>query len=154
MLDRLVDVFADVGESDDLIDVAKELGAAHAEQRGGKEDVLAAGVFRMESGTQFEQGTDAAGDRHRSGTGPNDAGNDLQQRGFAGTVLTDEAQGLAGHDIEGDVVQGMKSVADGAAAQQGPERTQAAGATRHRRVVLAYARQPDERRGHQTKSSK
>src|SRR5260370_15625040 len=42
-LDRRVEEFLDLGESDDLVEFAADLGARHAKNRADQVDVLAAG---------------------------------------------------------------------------------------------------------------
>ena len=64
-LDRRVEELLDLGEGDDLVELAADLGPAHAEDRAVEEDVLAAGQLGMESGADLEQRADASVDRRR-----------------------------------------------------------------------------------------
>ena len=59
VLHRRVDEALDLGEGDDLVELARDLRAAHAENRAVQENVLAAGQLRMKPGADFEQRADA-----------------------------------------------------------------------------------------------
>ena len=59
-LDRRVEKALDLGEGDDFVELAADLGAAHAEDGAVEEDVFAAGQLRMKAGADFEQAADAA----------------------------------------------------------------------------------------------
>ena len=95
----------DLGERDDLVELARHLGLAHAEDRGIQVHVLAAGQLRVETGSHFEQAADAAEDRRAPARRPGDPREDLQQRRLAGAVPADDPDGLAGGDLEGDVLE-------------------------------------------------
>ena len=64
-LDRRVEELLDLGEGDDLVELAADLGAGHAEDRAVEIDVLAAGQLGMKAGADLEQARDAAADRRR-----------------------------------------------------------------------------------------
>ena len=55
MLDRIVDVIADVGEGDDLVALGRDLLGAEAQQRGSEIDVGEARVLRMKAGAKLEE---------------------------------------------------------------------------------------------------
>ena len=59
-LHRRVEELLDLGERDDLVELARDLGAAHAEDGAVEEDVLAAGQLRVEAGADLEQARHAA----------------------------------------------------------------------------------------------
>ena len=61
-LHRRVEELLDLGKGDDLVELAPDLGARHAEDRAVEIDVLAAGQFGMEAGADLEQAGDAAPD--------------------------------------------------------------------------------------------
>ena len=105
-LDRLVEVDADVGEGGDIVHARLDDIARDAEHGGVDVDVLPAGEFRLEAGAELEKRRGALGQDHLAGRGFEHPGEDLQQGGFAGPVLADDAEGLAGHDLEGDVAKG------------------------------------------------
>ena len=62
VLDGRVEELLDFGEGDDLVELAVDLGALHAEDRAVEIDVLAAGELGMEAGADLEQRADAAVD--------------------------------------------------------------------------------------------
>ncbi len=103
---RRVDELGDLGEGDDLVELAADLGAAHAEDGAVEEDVLAARELGMEAGADLEQRGDAAAQAGAAGGGLGDAGKDLEERGLARAVAADDADDLAGRDIERDVAEG------------------------------------------------
>ena len=53
-LHRCVDELLDLGEGDDLVELARDLGAAHAEDRPVEVDVLAPAQLRMEAGAHLQ----------------------------------------------------------------------------------------------------
>ena len=55
-----VEEFLDLGERDDLVELAFDLPAAHAEDRAVEENVLAAGQLRVKAGADFQQARDPA----------------------------------------------------------------------------------------------
>ena len=94
-LDRRVEEALDVGERDDLVEAAADLGAAHAEDRAVEEDVLAPGQLRVEAGADLEQRADPAGHLGPAGARLGDPREDLQQRALAGAVVADQADDFA-----------------------------------------------------------
>ena len=60
-LDRRVNVLADVGEGDDLVEPGVERRAGQPLQRSSEFEVFAAGVFRMKAGAELEQRAHRAG---------------------------------------------------------------------------------------------
>ena len=59
-LDRRVEEFLDLGEGDDLVELAADLGARHAEDGAVEIDVLAPGQLGMKAGADLEQAGDPA----------------------------------------------------------------------------------------------
>ena len=97
--------FSTLGEGNDLVELARDLGAAHAEDGAVEIDVLAAGELGMEAGADLQQARHAAADFDAALGRRGDAGKDLEQRRFAGAVAADDADDLAPLDLEGDVLQ-------------------------------------------------
>jgi hypothetical protein len=60
----------------------------------------------MEAGADFEQGADTAVGTDGTGGGACDAGEELEEGGFTGTVLADDADDVALLDLEVDVAEG------------------------------------------------
>ena len=89
-LHRRVDELLDSGEVDDLVELAVDLLAGHAEDRGVQVDVLPAREVRVEPRAQLQQRRDAAGDLHPALVGPVDPGDAAQERRLARSVVADE----------------------------------------------------------------
>ncbi len=107
-VDRVVDEVFDAGEGDDAVERAVDVGAGKAEDAAVEVDVFAAGKQGVKACAEFEQGCDASADGDAAGGRRGDAGDDFEQRAFAGTVRADEAEGFAGVDGEGDVLKRVK----------------------------------------------
>jgi len=153
MLDRLVDVVADVGELDDLVEALAHLARAESVQRGGHRDVVASRIVRMEPGAEFEQRADAAVDGDAAERRRQHAGQQLEQGRLAGSVLADQPEGFAAAHLDIDVAQHRGRVGVGHAMQQSPERAQAIARAEYLRVGLAQPVRGDEDLAHR-KSSK
>ena len=59
----------------------------------------------MEAGSDLEQAADAAADPHPAGAGLGDPAQDLEQRALPRAVAPDDADRLAGLDVEVDVFE-------------------------------------------------
>ena len=94
-LDRGVEEALDLGERDDLVESALDLGAPHAEDRAVEVDVLAAGELGVKAGADLEQRADTARETARPSVGSVIRDEDLQQRALAGAVAADDADHLA-----------------------------------------------------------
>ncbi len=95
----------DFGEGDDLVELADDLGALHAEDGAVEVDVLAAGELGMKAGADFEQAADAPADDGAAFGRLGDAGEDFQERALARAVAADDADDFAALDLEGDVAE-------------------------------------------------
>jgi hypothetical protein len=102
-LDRRVDEFLDPGEIDDRVELAGDLAARHPHDRALQVDVLAAGQVRVEPGGDLDQGADPAVDLDAPARRPQDLGQQLERRRLAGAVRADDAERLAGADLEREV---------------------------------------------------
>jgi hypothetical protein len=78
---------------------------AQAQHRGIQINVFAPSKFRIESGAEFQQRGDAASRFNGSAGRRKRPADDLQQGGLARPVATDDADGFALPDLEGNVVQ-------------------------------------------------
>ena len=85
-LDRRVDEPLDLGERDDLVELAPDLVSAHPQNSAVEIDVLAAGELGVKAGADLEQRPHAAVDVRVPGRRLGDSGEDLQQRGLARAV--------------------------------------------------------------------
>jgi hypothetical protein len=104
-LHRCADEVADLGEGDDGVELARDLGFAHAQDRAVQKDVLASGQFAVKAGAHLQQATQAAVDESLAPGRLRHAGEDLQQRALARAVQAQDADVLTLADLEGDVVQ-------------------------------------------------
>jgi hypothetical protein len=84
----------DLGELDDLVELARDLAARHAEDRAAQEDVLAPRQLGVEAGADLEQAADPPFEPGVPGGRIGDAAQDLQQRALAGAVVADDADHL------------------------------------------------------------
>ena len=83
VLDRRVDEPLDLGEGDDLVELARDLRPAHAEDRAVEVDVLAPGQLGVEAGADLEQRADPAADRRRGRS----VGSVMRERIFSSVLL-------------------------------------------------------------------
>lgn len=105
-LDGGVEEFFDFGEGNDLVEFGFDLVFAHAEDGAIEEDVLAAGEFRVEAGADFEEGGDTSIEGDASGGGFGDAGEELEEGGFACAIAANDANDFTGRDFEREVFDG------------------------------------------------
>src|SRR5690606_29883057 len=94
VLDRCVKKRSDLGKLDDLIELSLYLRAFHTEDRTVKKDVLAAAQFSVKSGADRQQTAEAAADLRPPGGRFCDPCEDLEERGFPCTVVTNDAKRL------------------------------------------------------------
>ena len=126
---------------DDLVELARDLRLAHAEDGAVQEDVLAAGEVGMKPGAHLEQRSDAAVNLRFAFRRLGDARQDLQQRRLAGAVAADHADDLARANLVRDALQGPDRLRGGKPARRHPaERTRRErGDAIAQRVVLLLA---------------
>ena len=105
MLDGSVEELLDLGELDDLVELALDLCAPHPQDGAIQVDVLAAGQLRMKAGADLQQAADPAVQIDPAGGRLGDPRQNLQQRGLARAVAADDAHDLAWHDVETDIAQ-------------------------------------------------
>src|SRR3954463_6297227 len=85
--------------------MAIDVAALQAVDRGVQVDVLDARELGVEAGADLDQRPDAPTDLDRPGRRREDPGEQLQQRRLPRAVLSDDAERLAGLDVEVDVPQ-------------------------------------------------
>ena len=110
VLHRRIEEPLHLGEGDDFVELAVDLGAAHAEDRAIQEDVLASRQLGMEARPDFQQRADAAADLRLPPRRLDDARQHLEQRALARAVAADHADHFARLDVEGDTVQRPEAV--------------------------------------------
>src|SRR5690242_8710976 len=120
-----VDELFEFGEGHDFVELAGDFRFGHAENGAGEKRVFAPGQLGMEAGADFEERADAAVDFRPAFGGASDAGEDLEQRGFAGAIAADEAENFAFVDVERNVFEGPEGFGL-AAAEEGKRRAQRA----------------------------
>ncbi len=81
-LHRRVDELLDLRERDDLVELARDLARAHAQDRAVQEDVLAPGQLGMEAGADLQQAADPAAD-----LGAPVVGSVMRERIFSSVLL-------------------------------------------------------------------
>ena len=119
-----------------------------AEQRRREIDVGEARILRMEARAELEQRADAPAALDDAARRRDHAGDDLQQGRLAGAVLADDAERLAGGEVERDLVQRLEHLRSTATAQEIEHQPQPAGIGVELRIVLADAGEV-EQCGHQ-----
>ena len=120
VLDLVVDERLQLGEGDDVVEVALGLPAGQAEDGRVQVDVLAAGELAVEAGPQLQQRRDPARTVTVPVVGAEDARQHLEQRRLARAVGADQPDGLAGADLQVHVPQGPELLGAGLAVQQQP----------------------------------
>src|SRR5262249_31354579 len=100
----------ELGEGDDLVEFAVDLGLPHAEDDAVEIDVLAAGELGVESGADLQERGEPAAEPGGTRGRFDDPAEDLQEGGLAGPLAADDSDDLAPPDPEGDVLQGPERV--------------------------------------------
>ena len=104
-LDRLINELADSGELHDAIEARINLAPAETEHDAVDVDVLAAGDLRMEPRTELNERSDSSAHPYDAAARLENAGDDFQQRRFAGAVPSNDSKCLAALDDEGDITE-------------------------------------------------
>ena len=94
-----------------LVELAGNLGAAHAHDGTVHVDVFAPGHLRVESGAHFEEARDAAPCADGAGGGSGHAAQQLEEGALAGAVPADDAHDVTLFHLEVDVLQGPHVIA-------------------------------------------
>ena len=106
-----VDETIDLGKCDDLVELARDLGVLHAEDRSVQIRVLAAGEIPVEAGANLEQRADPSRDLCEPRGRIRNSGEHLQQRRLPRAVATDDSDGITGGNLERDVAKSPQNVA-------------------------------------------
>ena len=104
-LDRVLDEIADVGELADAVIARFDLARRQSQQLRIEQDVLAPGELGIEAGAELQHRGDPPARRHGTRGRNERAAENLQQRRLARTIAPDDADGLAGADVERDIAQ-------------------------------------------------
>ena len=106
VLQRSIEEAFHFREIHDLVEFPVDFRFAHAQDGATHIHIFAAGELGVETGADFEKAADAAVKLRVSFGGAGDAGQDFQQRAFAGAVAADQAHHFAFFYLEIDVLQG------------------------------------------------
>lgn len=104
--DRGIDCFVQLGEFDDFIELGGDFFFVQSEDGAIDVDIFPPGEDGIESRSQGDEGPDAALDGDGADVGFHEAVQHLEESGFPGPIVPDQAEALAPFDFEGDVVVG------------------------------------------------
>lgn len=107
-LDGGVEGVADVGEGDDFVELGVGFFFGEAEDGGVDVDVLASGEDGVEAGPEFDEGTEASTAADGPAIGLDEAGDELEEGGFAGAVGPDQPEAFPAPQLEGDILEGVE----------------------------------------------
>src|SRR5215469_3569073 len=107
-LDRRVEKLLHLGECDNLVELAFDLGAFHAEDRAIEIDMFASRKLRMKTGSDLEQARHAAMNRDTAFARPCNARQNFQERALTRAVAADNAHYLTTLDLEVHILEGPK----------------------------------------------
>ena len=133
-LHRRVEELLDLGEGDDLVELAVDLHLPHAQDGAVEIDILPAGKLRMETRPHLEQRGDSSSQPDDALGRLRDPAEDLEQGRFARTVAADEPDDLPPLDVEGDVPQGPERRGLGPEILRAPAEEPLRGANKHRSI--------------------
>src|SRR6266536_1108719 len=105
-LDRRVQKLLEFREPDDLVEATRDFLPGETEQESVDLDVLAAGDLGMKPGAELEQSGEPAAHGDRARSRPENARQELQERGLARAVRSDDAHRFPRRDRERDVGHG------------------------------------------------
>ena len=105
MLHRCVDEPVDLRKRDDLIELAIDLGSAHAQNRAVQVRVLATRKVLVKSSAHFEQRADASGDIDEPCRRFGNLRQNFQESGFSSAVPADDADDFSHRHVERHVIE-------------------------------------------------
>src|SRR6266404_1422993 len=95
----------DLAKSDDLVKLTIDVPATNSEDRAIQINVLSSGQFRMKTGTNFQQTSEAAVQLNPAGSGLGNPREYFQQGRFTGSILPNDAEDFTGLNFEIDILQ-------------------------------------------------
>ena len=104
-LDRGVDELAALGELNDVLHLGVDLLLGHAEDCAVHVDILAPGQLAVKAGADLQHGGHAPVQANPAARRRGHAGDELQERGLARTVVADDTDALALFDLEAHAVE-------------------------------------------------
>src|SRR2546429_1494870 len=105
MLHRCVDEFFYLCESDDLVELSRDLSLSHAEDRTVQENVFAACQFGMKTGADFKQTANATVEIYCARGGFGNPRKHFEQSGFSCPVSPNYADDFTSHNFERNVAK-------------------------------------------------
>ena len=103
--DGSVNILLTTGEIHYLIQLRLYLLLGHAEYGAVHEDILPAGHLTMEAGADLQEGGDTSARLDSTDRGAGDLAEQLEECGFAGAILADNAHNIPLFDLEVNVPQ-------------------------------------------------
>src|SRR5215475_12343890 len=94
-----------LGEGDDFLEAARDLGSTHSEDCAVEKNVFAASEFGVEPCTNFKQACHTAHDLDLTRGRAGDPGQDFQERAFPRAIAPDDADYIAGGHIESHILE-------------------------------------------------
>src|SRR5665213_1318839 len=110
MLHRRIEELIDLGKRHDLVKLAFDLMALHAQDRAVHVDIFAARQLGMKPRADFQQRDSPPLEPRLAFTGFGDAAQEFEQRGFARAVAPDQTHHFAALHVEADVLAGPECV--------------------------------------------
>ena len=110
-LDRCVDHVGDPGELQDPLGALSDLPSVEPIDPAEQAEVLPPGQLGVEPDDDVEEGRDLSVHVDRARRGRGDVGDELEDRGLAGSVVADDPYRRTGGDREGHVLEGVEAVA-------------------------------------------
>ena len=104
-LNRLVDKISNVCEFQDIVQSGIDLLFGKSDHGTVQVYILQAGIFHIKSGSQLQQGRDTSVYLHFSLGRSQNTGDDLQDRGFTGTIGSDNTHAFPFLNIEVYITQ-------------------------------------------------
>src|SRR5690606_8921042 len=99
--------FAEFGETNNVIAASIQFRFAHANQQAVGANVVCPAHGHVKAGAEFQQSGDLAAAVQAAGIREQNAVENFQKSGLAGTVSADDAQGLAVFHSERNTLQGV-----------------------------------------------
>src|SRR5437868_3279803 len=103
--DGRVEKLLDLGKSDDLVELLRDLAPVHAEDRAVQKNVLASGELRVKAGPDFEKARHTPVEHDSSLGRLGDPAENLQQCALAGAIVAYDAENLAPLNLKAHIAE-------------------------------------------------
>ncbi len=108
ILDRLIQKVFHSTEGDDLIQTLLNLSSVHSQKTAVQKDIVPTAQVRMKARTHLQERRHATVQTDLPPAGQGDAGKDLEQGGFTGSVAAHNSQRLSLFETEVESIEGGK----------------------------------------------